>query len=157
MKKQYPMIRSLHKEDIDRVAAIWLESNIKTHDFIPQAYWERHFIPVKEQLTQAELYVYEDEKNIQGFIGLEGDYIAGIFVSENSRSRGIGKALMDHVKAKNTKLRLNVYQKNGRALRFYQREGFRIWRERYDEAVGEKEYEMRWETLMPARAQNDRP
>ena len=53
---------------------------------------------------------------------------------------------MDHVKAKNTKLRLNIYQKNGRALRFYQREGFRIWRECYDEAVGEKEYEMRWET-----------
>ena len=60
------------------------------------------------------------------------------------QSRGIGKRLLDFVKTKKTELRLNVYQKNMRAIRFYQREGFKILREGMDEATGEKDYEMTW-------------
>ena len=41
-------------------------------------------------------------------------------------------------------LRLNVYQKNARAISFYQREGFIIQYEGLDEATGEKEYTMLW-------------
>ena len=39
---------------------------------------------------------------------------------------------------------LNVYQKNARAISFYQREGFIIQCEGLDEATGEKEYTMLW-------------
>ena len=41
-------------------------------------------------------------------------------------------------------IRLNVYQKNARAISFYQREGFIIQCEDLDEATGEKEYTMLW-------------
>ena len=41
-------------------------------------------------------------------------------------------------------IRLNVYQKNARAISFYQREGFIIQCEGLDEATGEKEYTMLW-------------
>lgn len=51
---------------------------------------------------------------------------------------------LDFVKEKKTKLSLNVYQKNTRAIRFYQREGFQIQCEGLDEATGEKDYEMVW-------------
>ena len=34
--------------------------------------------------------------------------------------------------------------REGRAIRFYQREGFKILREGMDEATGEKDYEMTW-------------
>ena len=43
-----------------------------------------------------------------------------------------------------TSIRLNVYQKNARAISFYQREGFIIQCEGLDEATGEKEYTMLW-------------
>ena len=52
---------------------------------------------------------------------------------------GIGKLLLDYIKNKNVRLRLNVYQKNTRAISFYQREGFIIQYEGLDEATGEKE------------------
>ena len=39
---------------------------------------------------------------------------------------------------------INVYQKNARAISFYQREGFIIQCEGLDEATGEKEYAMLW-------------
>ena len=41
---------------------------------------------------------------------------------------------------------LNVYQKNTRAISFYQREGFEILREDLDEVTGEKEYVMVWQS-----------
>lgn len=73
------MIRKLQKTDIDKVAAIWLDSNLKALDFI------------------------KDKKEM---------------------------------------LCLNVYQKNMRAIRFYQREGFEIQGEGFDEATDEKDYVM---------------
>lgn len=54
------------------------------------------------------------------------------------QSCGIGKLLLDYVKDKKVSLRLNVYQKNARAISFYQREGFIIQYEGLDEATGEK-------------------
>ena len=138
------MIRKLQDADIDRVADIWLDANLKAHSFISPQYWKGNFETVKKMLPQAEVYVYENDREIWGFIGLNGEYIEGIFVSGEMQSRGIGKRLLDFVKTKKTELRLNVYQKNVRAIRFYQREGFKILREGMDEATGEKDYEMTW-------------
>ena len=60
------------------------------------------------------------------------------------QSHGIGKSLLDYIKDKKVRLQLNVYQKNVRAMSFYQREGFTIQREQRDEFTGEKEYVMEW-------------
>lgn len=126
------------------MAEIWLDTNIKAHDFIPIQYWQDNFNMVKDMFLQAEIYVYENGQTIQGFIGMENDYIAGIFVSSEAQSQGIGKLLLDFVKNRKEKLRLNVYQKNTRAIHFYQREGFKIQYENLDKNSGEKEYVMTW-------------
>lgn len=139
------MIRSLQKADINRVADIWLDTNLKAHSFILAQYWESNYELVKEMLSQAEVYVYEDGQKIQGFIGLSDKYIEGIFVSEKMQSQGIGKLLLNYIKDKKDVLRLNVYQKNTRAIHFYQREGFEIQCEGLDEATGEKDYVMIWQ------------
>lgn len=96
-------------------------------------------------LLQATVYVYEDKQEIQGFIGLSNEYIEGIFVSAEMQSQGIGKILLNYVKGKRNKLILNVYQKNTRAISFYQREGFEIQYSGLDEATGEKDYVMAWQ------------
>lgn len=139
------MIRELQKTDINKVADIWLDTNLKAHYFIPAQYWKSNFESVKALLPQAEVYVYENGKNIQGFIGLSGEYIEGIFVSGEAQSQGIGKLLLNFVKDRRTKLCLNVYQKNPQAIHFYQREGFQIQCESLDEATGEKDYVMIWQ------------
>ena len=138
------MIRKMQNIDIDRVADIWLKTNLKAHYFIPEQYWTSNYELVKEMLLQAEVYVYEDNKIIQGFVGVRDEYIEGIFVSDKMKSHGIGKALLDYIKDKKARLQLNVYQKNVRAMSFYQREGFTIQSEGLDEFTGEKEYVMEW-------------
>ena len=140
------MIRKLQKVDINRVADIWLKTNLKAHFFIPEQYWISNYEFVKEMLPQAEVYVYEDDKMIQGFVGLNDEYIEGIFVSDEMQSCGIGKMLLDYIKDKKDKLQLKVYQKNVRAMSFYQREGFTIQSEEMDEFTREKEYVMNWES-----------
>ena len=121
------MIRELRKADINKVANIWLDTNITAHYFIPAQYWQNNFELVKELLLQATVYVYEHNQEIQGFIGLNDEYVEGIFVSD-----------------KRSKLLLNVYQKNTRAISFYQREGFEIQHSGLDEVTGEKDYVMAW-------------
>ena len=140
------MIRKLQKADINRVADIWLKTNLKAHFFIPEQYWISNYEFVKEMLPQAEVYVYEDDRMIQGFIGVSDEYIEGIFVSDEMQSCGIGKMLLDYIKDKKDKLQLKVYQKNVRAMSFYQREGFTIQSEEMDEFTREKEYVMNWES-----------
>ena len=139
------MIRKLQKADINRVADIWLKTNLKAHFFISEQYWISNYEFVKEILPQAEVYVYENDCLIEGFIGLNDEYMEGIFVRDEMQSQGIGKLLLNFVKEKKTKLYLNVYQKNTRAIHFYQREGFEIQREGLDEVTREKDYVMVWQ------------
>ena len=77
---------------------------------------------------------------------------------DEMQSQGIGKLLLNFVKEKRTKLYLNVYQKNTRAIHFYQREGFEIQREGLDEVTGEKDYVMVWQRgcVRPAMEQPGR-
>lgn len=140
------MIRILQKYDLDAVMQIWLETNIDAHDFIPEEYWTSNYMYVKAMLPQAEIYVFENDntKQTDAFIGLTGHYIAGIFVKESARSKGIGKQLLDYAKERKTKLSLSVYQKNRRAVRFYQREHFIIQAENIDNETNEKEFKMVW-------------
>lgn len=136
------MIRNFELAGINQVMQIWLNSNIDAHPFVNREYWESNYEMVKGSLTQAEVYVYENQGFIKGFVGLQDGYIAGIFVRKECRSQGIGKILLDYVKTIHQKLMLHVYKKNNRAVQFYLREGFNVESERIDEATGEIEYAM---------------
>ncbi len=140
------MIRKLKTNDIDTTMSIWLETNIKTHSFIPQKYWLDNYAMIKTIFPQAEIYVYEDAATgqIYGFIGFTDNYIEGIFVREAFQSRGIGKRLLDYAKSIKSTMSLRVYQKNTRAISFYQREQFVIQAESIDDNTREKEFLMTW-------------
>ncbi|ADK16280.1 MULTISPECIES: N-acetyltransferase [Clostridium] len=138
------MIRDFRTTDIDRVMHLWLSTNILAHNFIDSEYWQNNFESVKEMMPKASIYVYEQNGEIQAFIGLMKSFIAGIFVSSDFQSKGIGKLLLDYSKGKHNELSLCVYKKNDRALRFYLKEGFTASAEQVDENTGEIEFVMRW-------------
>ena len=64
-------IRGLQNSDVDPVAAIWLNTNLKTHDFIAAQYWKDNVALVKAMLSQAEVYVYETDRKIQGLFQMK--------------------------------------------------------------------------------------
>lgn len=139
------MIRKFELNDIDDVMKIWLDVNIQAHHFIKDAYWRDNYQKVKCMLPQSDIYVYCNENNeIQGFIGLTGNYIAGIFIKTGSQSQGIGKQLLTRAKQNNNSLTLSVYCKNNRAVNFYLREKFTICSKQIDDNTGEEEFLMVW-------------
>lgn len=138
------MIRKFQTTDIQEVMKIWLESNQDAHNFISEEYWKSNYAMVEEQLFDADLYISETNGKIQGFAGLMGNYIAGIFIDKKYRSMGIGKELLDDIKKEYSSLTLSVYEKNKRAADFYIREGFSLDSKGIDEDTNEKEYTMIW-------------
>ena len=141
------MIRKMKEADLYAVMQIWLDTNINTHDFIPAEYWSGNYELVKSLLPEAEVYVYEDDATgeIVGFIGLMDTFVAGLFVKDGMQSKGIGKQLLDYVKTEKDRLSLTVYQKNERAVHFYQREQFVVADEQVDENTNATEYVMVWD------------
>ena len=140
------MIRKFETRDLDTVMQIWLHGNLDAHAFIAASFWTEHFEMVRDLLPQAELYVHENEdtRQIDGFIGLTENHIEGVFVAKAARSKGIGKALLEYAKSRKPCLTLGVYQKNERALAFYQREQFVVHSEGIDEDTNEAEIQMHW-------------
>ena len=138
------MIRKFEKNDINPVMQIWKNENIKAHKFISKEYWKNNYNYVKEILPNAEIYVYVLKENIVGFIGINENYIEGIFVDTNSQHNGIGTLLLNKVKENRNNLVLRVYKKNTKAINFYKKNDFIITSENIDKDTAEIEYTMTW-------------
>lgn len=139
------MIRKFRTDDLEQVMELWLATNISAHDFISVKYWHANYALVKEMLPQANIWVYEKNNEIWGFIGLQDTYIAGIFVADKAQGKGIGSELLAKAKQQKSQLSLAVYAKNERALNFYQRADFTVVNEQLDETIGQVEYLMKWQ------------
>ncbi len=138
------MITEMKQHELAHVLNIWLETNIDTHHFIDKEYWNNLYPLVKELLPIASIYVYRINGHIAGFIGLQDQFIEGIFVDKKYQSKGYGKELLNYVKYKNKELKLKVYKKNKSALNFYLREQFVIVDESMDTNTSEWELTLRW-------------
>lgn len=139
------MIRLFNLDDLDDVMRIWLDCNLEVHNYIYKDYFISNYSYVKEQMKQSNIFVYENNGKILGFIGIDNGFIQGIFVSKTSRSKGIGKKLIDYCKEKYSTLSLKVYEKNKRAINFYKNQEFRIYSKSVDIQTQQVEYDMVWE------------
>ncbi len=124
---------------------IWLQSNLDAHSFIPREYWFSKEESVRDAIATAEVYVWEEDGKVYGFVGLLEDYIAGMFVERSHRRSGIGSQLLQYVKRYHSLLALDVYTENPSAMDYYLGHGFRITQESTDPDTGHKEYRMEWQ------------
>lgn len=140
------MIRKMKDLELEKVSQIWLDSNLEAHDFIDKNFWLDNYPIVKEQFKTAEIYV-DAESEVKGFVGLQDDYIAGIFVEKSYRNQGIGKKLINFLKKNHQELSLDVYDKNIRAKQFYERNGFEVSTQSIERETGEKESWLVWKKV----------
>ena len=138
------MIRKFEKNDINAVMEIWVNENIRTHNFIAKEYWKDNYEYVKDILPKADIYVYILDEQVVGFVGVNNNYVEGIFVDINNQHSGIGTSLLDRIKENKDNLTLNVYKKNANAIKFYEKNNFIITKENIDKDTNEIEYTMTW-------------
>ncbi len=136
------IIRSFNDMDLNRVLKIWYEGNLEAHDFISPSYWDRNFNYVKRNLPLSEVYVYEIDGYVVGFIGMDNGYVDGLFVDKEYRGTGIGTRLLNYIKEDNDFFTLHVFEKNYGAVTFYENRGLIKKEESVHEDLGEVEYLM---------------
>jgi ribosomal protein S18 acetylase RimI-like enzyme len=78
-------------------------------------------------LERAELWVAEEGGRVVGFAGVSGSELTHLYTDPSAQNRGVGRALLDHVKSLRPEgLELWVFQRNEGARRFYERHGFEL-------------------------------
>lgn len=137
-------LSSITEEQLDQLMQIWLDGNLEAHDFVPSRYWQDNYALVKNLLLTAQLTIFEENNKVIGFAGVEENYIAGFFVKNAYRGHGIGQAIMRHLKENYSALSLAVFEANQGAVRFYQREGFKLQKKEFDPNLKQIEYHMAW-------------
>ncbi|MDH6354567.1 putative acetyltransferase [Dysgonomonas sp. PH5-45] len=140
------MIREINPSDVEAVMDIWLRTNVSAHFFIPESYWVNNFEEVKnEYLPGATSYVYEEEGTVKAFVSIVDDYFIGaLFVGEEYQRLGVGNELINYCKEIYSRLDVTVYAENANAVKFYEKEGFRIIERRPDFDTKREELLMRW-------------
>ena len=136
------IIRKFNEMDLKRVMRIWYDGNLEAHDFIPKEYWDKNISYVKRNLPQLEVYVYEVDGYVVGFVGIDEGYVAGLFVDKEYRGVGIGTKLVSYVKELYDFFTLHVFENNYGAVTFYENRGLLIKEESVHEDLGEVEYLM---------------
>ncbi|KAA2275081.1 GNAT family N-acetyltransferase [Staphylococcus haemolyticus] len=117
-------LKKKNRKTIKVLGNIWLNANLDTHTFIDSIYWIDNYSNVLDSLKDADVYVYKENEQIVAFCGLIDNYIAGLFVKEEYRNKGIGHALIKHLQSEYDHLSLEVFEQNNRAVHFYESLGF---------------------------------
>ena len=134
-------IRQATACDHAALADLWRRSVEATHYFLSSGEVERLFhdvrntyLPGVEILWVAELAPCGQTAPAQhaagislaGFIGCNGAQVEMLFVEPRCFRHGVGRALLEHVRALHPRLALDVNEQNPQALAFYERQGFKV-------------------------------
>lgn len=134
-------IRKARTDDLSRIAEIYVFNNrvnyfpiFKDKGF---SFGELQVIPLADHYFKRDeiienIYVYDDGV-IAGFLQMDGTEICKLYVDTFFQNKGIGSALMEFAIQVLNADHLWALEKNGRAISFYQRHGFRL--------TGQKKFE----------------
>ena len=134
------MIRKAKKEDLSRIAEIFVFNNRINYFPIFQdagySFGELQVVSVIDRYFSRDevlrdIYVYDDGL-VKGFLLLEGTEIGKLYVESCFQSQHIGQALIRFAIDRGADL-VWALEKNTRAIAFYARHGFR--------PTGEKKFE----------------
>ncbi|VVB48079.1 Acetyltransferase, GNAT family [Beijerinckiaceae bacterium RH AL1] len=137
-------MRPLRAGDVEALAELWVASwqaAMPEIDFAARRDWIVAFVGEPGRVT----LVAELGGAPAGFATLEGAYLHQLVVAQARKGRGLATALLDAAKAgARDGLRLDVNAANARAVRFYEREGFRKVGEGVNPASGLPTLAMAW-------------
>ena len=125
------MIRPYQATDLRATARVWFEAGIKAYPYLRDF---QALTPTKAEQIFAQaiagpddIWVFEHNTQISGFIALQDSYIDRLYVDPEHQGKGIGMKLLEHAKAKHpTFLSLHTHQANHEARGFYEQAGFAV-------------------------------
>lgn len=126
-------IRQATKQDVSRIAEIYVFNN--RINFYPIFQCDEYSFGELQVLTVANEYLLDenllqntfvyDDGVVRGFICIAEDQVKRLFVDPCFQNRGIGAELFEFAIRKYDVMHLWALEKNVKAIRFYERYGFR--------------------------------
>ena len=118
-------VRAATPDELDACAALY--ARVAAETFTWRSTAEMTPNAFLKQAAAEEVYVAVEDGQVAGLLALyrPDAFIHSLFV--DGRSRGVGRALLEHVEGLDPRRRLSlkVESANQRAVAFYKREGFR--------------------------------
>jgi putative acetyltransferase len=114
--------------DYAELLSVWENSVRATHNFISEkdiAFFKS--IIVEQAFPNIILHCMKNTAGtIVGFIGIHSEKIEMLFILNEYRGQGIGKALLNHVLNLHTINKVDVNEQNPQAVGFYETMGFQV-------------------------------
>ncbi len=115
---------------LDRLLEVWESSVRATHLFLS----EKEIQQIKAYVPQAlqeipHLLILENEQQVPlGFMGIAGNHLEMLFISNEERGKGYGKELLAYGITNYGVRQLAVNAQNPSAQGFYEALGFRVYK-----------------------------
>ncbi len=112
--------------DYPRIMEIWESAVLATHHFLA----EEDFIYFKEAiprdyLPNLEVYLITEDNETKGFAAAAEGNLEMLFIHDDTRGKGYGKALYQFIKEKTGLTKVDVNEQNPQAIGFYEKMGFK--------------------------------
>ncbi|WKX71435.1 GNAT family N-acetyltransferase [Streptomyces sp. XD-27] len=132
------IIRPYRPADEEAVVDLWSRASKAAHPFIGGEGEGTRARKIREvYLVHADNWVAESaEGAVVGLLGLLEAEIGGLFVAPEAQGTGVGRDLVEHAVTLHGEMTLEVFERNLRARRFYERMGFVERGRRMDEETG---------------------
>ena len=121
------MIRAIEVSDYPRLMEIWGDSVCNTHHFLKREdlLFYKRVLPT--YLSQVNLFGYERNGELIGFLGVAEDNLQMLFIENKHRGMGIGKKLVNYAIEKFCIQKVDVNEQNSQAISFYEHLGFNVF------------------------------
>jgi putative acetyltransferase len=118
---------------------VWKQASNLAHPFLSIEFTEMVEVMIKDHfIPGSETWVYEEDGQVKGFIGMQKNEIGGLFVFPHYHSKGIGQKLVRFILTQYEDLEVEVFSKNTIERRFCYKFGFQFLKENLHEPSGEK-------------------
>ncbi|MDH2207778.1 MULTISPECIES: GNAT family N-acetyltransferase [Empedobacter] len=120
------MIRRIEEVDFARLRDIWESSVSNTHHFLAEEDFEYYRENLPNYFPHVALFGYEIGNQLVGFVGVAAQNLEMLFIHNDFRRKGVGKALLDFsIQELNVKS-VDVNEQNQQAIDFYLSQGFKV-------------------------------
>lgn len=133
------MIRKHEEKDLEAVLDVWYQASTLAHPFLDSEFVEKVKKDMRElYIPNSETWVFEENGVVIGFISMMGNEIGGLFVLPDQHSKGVGTQLVNFIAESHEELEVEVFKENNIGRVFYDKYGFELLEEQYNEESGQQ-------------------
>ncbi len=119
------------------------ESKVSDYNALKKLSIDAHII--FNDFHVSKTFVFEDKHKIKGFISLSNNnHIIALAVNPLYQNQRIASKLLCYIRRNKTTLFLRIFSQNCKSLRFYQKHGFKMVSENFDETLNQSVLLLAW-------------